>query len=254
MIGIAPKAKILPIRDGIVTTGKPQFVDAINYAVKHGANVICIAQGAPQDVPDARAAIAEAENANVIVIAAAGNNPNDRAVLYPAAYPGVVAAAGTDEHGNHAAISVTGPQITLAAPSTNIVSTYLHNGYSTATGTSASTAIIAGAAALVRSKFPNLSAAEVVHRLEATAIDKGPPGRDDEYGYGELNIIGALTATVPPLTASPTQTTDNFPSPTSTVSAPKSHGSTPWLPLAAVAVALIAAFAVWTAARRGSRN
>ncbi len=47
-----------------------------------------------------------------------------------------------------------------------------------------------------------MPAAEVVHRLTATAIDKGPPGRDDQYGYGALNLVAALTATVPPL---PTQ-------------------------------------------------
>jgi hypothetical protein len=60
----------------------------------------------------------------------------------------------------------------------------------------------------VRSKFPDLSAAEVVHRLTATATDKGAPGRDPEYGYGVLNLVAALTADVPPLspTAGPPTT------------------------------------------------
>jgi subtilisin family serine protease len=53
--------------------------------------------------------------------------------------------------------------------------------------------------ALVRAKFPQLPAAEVIHRITATADDIGPPGRDDECGYGELNIVKALTADVPPL-------------------------------------------------------
>ena len=56
---------------------------------------------------------------------------------------------------------------------------------------------------MVRSKFPDLSAMEVIHRLTATAIDKGPKGRDDEYGYGIVNLVGALAAEVPPLPASP---------------------------------------------------
>jgi subtilisin family serine protease len=72
-------------------------------------------------------------------------------------------------------------------------------GYRIGTGTSDATAIIAGAAALVRSKYPHLSAAEVAHRLTATAIDKGPPGRDNQYGYGVLNLKAALTADVPPM-------------------------------------------------------
>jgi subtilisin family serine protease len=72
------------------------------------------------------------------------------------------------------------------------------------TGTSAATAIVAGAAALVRSRYPKLSAKEVIHRLTATATDKGDPGRDDEYGYGVLNLVAALTADVPPLTTTAT--------------------------------------------------
>jgi hypothetical protein len=42
--------------------------------------------------------------------------------------------------------------------------------------------------------------------MTATAIDKGKPGRDEEYGYGIVNPVGALTADVPPLSASPSST------------------------------------------------
>jgi subtilisin family serine protease len=118
-------------------------------------------------------------------------------------YPGVVAAVGVDKSGQRAAISVAGPQAVLAAPAVDIVSTNTGGGYRIGTGTSDATAIIAGVAALVRSKFPQLSAREVIHRMTATAIDKGKPGRDDEYGYGIVNPVGALTADVPPLTESP---------------------------------------------------
>ncbi len=117
---------------------------------------------------------------------------------------------GVDRNGNHASVSVTGPQAVLAAPAVEITSTDIrtggHNGYRVATGTSDATAIIAGAAALVRSRFPTMSAADVVHRLTATADDKGPPGRDDEYGYGVVNLVKALTADVAPLTPSATPT------------------------------------------------
>ena len=92
----------------------------------------------------------------------------------------------------------------ISAPAVDITSTGAFGTYRTATGTSDATAIVAGAAALVRSKYPNLSAPEVIHRLTATATDKGPPGRDDQYGYGVLNLVEALTADVPPIpSASP---------------------------------------------------
>jgi len=196
------------------------------------------------------------------VVAAAGNLPSDTSVRYPAAYPGVVAAAGTDEHGNHAAVSVTGSQVVLAAPATNIVQPYPDHRYAVGTGTSASTAIIAGAAALVRSRFPKLSAAEVIHRLTATAIDKGPPGRDDQYGYGLINIVAALTANVPPASASasppstaPTNgiTTPPNPVTTSAVAASKSSAAGT-AGIIAVVVAVLATLAVWLVARRRIRR
>ncbi len=81
----------------------------------------------------------------------------------------------------------------------DIYSTSINGKYRKGTGTSDATAIVAGAAALVRSKYPHLPAAEVVHRLTATAVDKGPPGRDDQYGYGVIDLVAALTADVPPL-------------------------------------------------------
>ncbi len=120
------------------------------------------------------------------------------------------------------------------------------------TGTSGATAIIAGAAALVRAKYPDLSATEVIHRLTATADDKGPPGRDDEYGYGVVNLVRALTANVPPLTpsTSPTAASD------STGAAPpngKDSGSginTAAIVVGALIVAMLCAGGWWTARRR----
>lgn len=85
------------------------------------------------------------------------------------------------------------------APAVEILSTSIDGSYRKATGTSDSTAIVAGAVALIRSKYPYLPASEVAHRLTATAIDKGPPGRDDEYGHGVIDLVAALTADVPPL-------------------------------------------------------
>jgi subtilisin family serine protease len=64
-------------------------------------------------------------------------------------------------------------------------------------GTSDAAALVSGVVALVRAKYPNLSAPEVVRRITATATDKGRPGRDDEYGFGIVNPLAALTADVP---------------------------------------------------------
>jgi type VII secretion-associated serine protease mycosin len=205
-LGIAPKARILPVKIGVSghdnVAGKIE--QGIPWAVNHGAKVICMSFGGPGGTDQLKRAVAEAEAADVVLVAAAGNRPDDAEVGYPAAYPGVIAVAGVDRAGNHADVSVTGPQVVVSAPAVDIVAPRANGQYSSAEGTSDATAIVAGVAALVRAKYPNLSAAEVVHRLTATATDKGPPGRDDQYGYGIVNPVAALTADVPPLQTSPT--------------------------------------------------
>jgi hypothetical protein len=111
---------------------------------------------------------------------------------------------------------------------------------------------------LVRAKYPNLSAAEVIHRLTATATDKGPPGRDNEYGYGVINIVAALTADVPPLSASPRPASsgvDHSPDRSSAVAQPPgalSNGPSTLLIVIPVVVFLCALIAIliWWATRR----
>jgi type VII secretion-associated serine protease mycosin len=202
-LGIAPGAKVLPVRDSAfrVGFGSPLAL-AIDWAVANGAQVICLAV-ATENAEEHRHAIERAFAADVVVVAGVGNRPDANRVKYPAAYPGVLAAGGVDRNGKHADIAVTGPEVVLAAPAVAITSTGRNGGYVEGTGTSDATAIIAGAAALVRAKYPSLSAVEVVHRLIATADDKGPPGRDEQYGFGVLNLVRALTADVPPLSPTP---------------------------------------------------
>lgn len=216
ILGIAPRAIILPVRDDrIATLGSPRdAAAAIDWATMNRTAVICVAAGGSRDAA-LEAAVRKAIDADIVVVAGAGNTPDAKQVAYPAAIPGVIAAAAVDQNGNHASVSVTGPEVILAAPGVDIPSTYSFNQYTKGTGTSSATAIIAGAAALVRSKYPNLSAPEVIHRLTATATDKGTPGRDPEYGYGVLDLVKALTADVPP------------PTPTATSPRPKNDGGGP---------------------------
>lgn len=160
ILGIAPQARILPVRAGTGGSPFPEDVrKSISWAVTQGARIICVALGGePSDQwePVLRAAV----DADAVLIAAVGNtNQGATTVAWPAAYPGVLAAAGIDQTGKHADLSVTGPEVDLAAPAVNIVTAGLHGQYVRADGTSAATAIIAGAAALVRSKYPHLSAA-----------------------------------------------------------------------------------------------
>ncbi|WP_431922869.1 S8 family serine peptidase [Micromonospora wenchangensis] len=198
-LGIAPKSRILPINVSPQGESNADLMAAgIEFATKHGAQIVCISSGGPTN-DHLRAAVRTALQADVVIIAAAGNTPDDSGVLYPAADKGVLAVGGIGQDGAHAPTSVSGPEVDVVAPAVDIYSTSINGRYRKGTGTSDATAIVAGAAALVRSKYPYLPAAEVVHRLTATAVDKGPPGRDDEYGYGVIDLVAALTADVPPL-------------------------------------------------------
>ncbi|MER5333161.1 type VII secretion-associated serine protease mycosin [Micromonospora sp. NPDC002717] len=199
-LGIAPKTKILPIADSPPSgEGDPDVLaQSIEYAVGKGARIISISSGGGSS-PRLTQAVRRALASDVVVVAGSGNVPSDQTVAYPAREPGVIAVGGIDRAGRHAAISVTGPEIDVVAPAVDIYSTSIDGKYRKGTGTSDSTAIVAGAAALIRAKYPYLPASEVAHRLTATAIDKGPPGRDDEYGYGVIDLVAALTADVPPL-------------------------------------------------------
>ncbi|WP_331209590.1 type VII secretion-associated serine protease mycosin [Plantactinospora veratri] len=217
ILGIAPKAKILPIRY-VAPSGAddPDYIaEGINWAVTKGAKVVSISSSS-SSTTSLRQAIESALQAGVVIVAGAGNRSGGVMVRFPAAYQGVVAVSATDRKGNHSDVSVTGSKIVLAAPGVSINSTQKNGRYQAGNGTSYSTAIVAGAAALVRSKFPDLSAEEVVHRLTATADDKGTPGRDEEYGYGVLNLVKALTADVPPLEGSVDPSASAAPSPTET--------------------------------------
>ncbi|WP_425850251.1 type VII secretion-associated serine protease mycosin [Micromonospora sp. DT15] len=199
-LGIAPEAKILPIRTSRTDQDgdSDNLAAGIDFAVAKGASVISVSSVAGPN-NRLRRSVEMAVQANVVVIAGAGNGPRDKYVSFPAAYPGVVAVGGIDQNGIRASFSVSGPEVDVVAPAVDIYSTSIDGEYRKGTGTSDATAIVAGAAALIRSKYPYLPAREVAHRLTATAVDKGPPGRDDEYGYGVIDLVAALTADVPPL-------------------------------------------------------
>ncbi|MGC4786554.1 type VII secretion-associated serine protease mycosin [Micromonospora sp. DT178] len=227
-LGIAPKAQILPIVDSPANgNGDPEILaQGVEYAIDKGADVISISSGGGTS-PRLTQAVKKALVSDIAVVAGVGNLPSDQRVAYPAREPGVIAVGGIDRAGHHATISVSGPEVDVVAPAVDIYSTSRDGRYRKATGTSGATAIVAGAVALIRSKYPDLPASEVAHRLTATAIDKGPPGRDDEYGHGVIDLVAALTADVPPLgfgsaTASaPTQTTST----TTAVAEPAGDGN-----------------------------
>jgi type VII secretion-associated serine protease mycosin len=256
LLGIAPAAKILPVKDQKPGNngGSTAIGNGIEWAAQKGAKVINVSSATGPSF-ELNSAIKTAAARDAVVVAGSGNKPDFLQFGFPAAMPGVLAVGATDRKGRHAAFSVTGPPMQICAPGVDIETARLNGRYSIAFGTSEATAIVSGAAALVRAKFPQLSAQDVIHRLTATATDIGAPGRDDECGYGVLNIVKALTADVPPLqpvgsagAASPTPTSST---PQAAAPDTKPTGNTlPAVVGSVVAVLLIGGLVVFLTIRR----
>ncbi|SOD72415.1 membrane-anchored mycosin MYCP [Jatrophihabitans sp. GAS493] len=202
---------------------------AIRYAVAHGAQVINISEAdcgpaGTVDSPELSSAVQAAVAANVVIVVSAGNldssadcshqnTPGKPAVTAatPADLPGVLAVGAIAQDGSAAAFSIAGPWVGIAGPGTEITSTNpfrggagqvdqitTQAGTGSIQGTSFSAPYVAGVAALVRARFPDLTAAQVIHRLEATASHPAAPrGRNDAVGYGMVNPVAAVTAVLP---------------------------------------------------------
>jgi type VII secretion-associated serine protease mycosin len=212
VIGIAPRAKILPVR---VLDQQNRYDDAmivakgVRWAVDHGARVINLSLGGSGSSAALAAAIDYAFAKDVVVVACTGNAsaaPSD-GVWYPAREPGVIAVAGMERDGDALwSGSITGKETVVTAPATQLVGAR-PSGYWKVQGTSFAAPMVSGTAALIRSRWPTMPAGEVVSRLIKTAKDRGPAGRDDTYGYGMVDPTGALTAEVPPVVDNPLDTT-----------------------------------------------
>ncbi|WP_368660347.1 S8 family peptidase [Kocuria sp.] len=209
VIGVAPGAEILPVstylgteRDDVRSTDE-QIPDAVRWAVDNGADIINMSVGSPQQTwPESwDSAFEYAEEKGVLIIAAAGNRGNGiTQVGAPATIPSVLTVGGVDRNGQAGQESSSqGISIAVAAPSEDLVGAVPGDGYSEWTGTSAAAPIVAGTAALIMEKYPNLSAQGVAHRITASAKDAGAEGRDPLYGYGILDVKAAVTSDVAPM-------------------------------------------------------
>jgi subtilisin family serine protease len=187
-----------------------RVVSAINWARGQNCRVTNHSWGRNPSYPSAK--IAEAlENArigsNMVHFASAGNNGNttDPSVRWPASAACVVAVGSIDRYGSRSTFSAYGSQIGLAAPGQGLATTdrigadgYVTSDYvGNMQGTSFSSPIAAACAALIISKNPTLTAAQVENMLCSTARDLGATGRDNYFGFGLVRPKNALAATSP---------------------------------------------------------
>jgi len=202
--GVAPEAAVLSVRvvgagdspSSAEVAGADVLAAGLVTAANAGAKIIVIGVIAAEDTPALRAAVAAVQARDIVVIAATGDRAGaqaDPTTTWPAAYPGVVGVSAVDESMAAWSGAQLCPDVDLVAPGAAVDALALRQGIVTVNGTRIAAAFVAGAAALVRARFPRLSAAQVVARLEATATPAGG-GRDSRrFGYGLVNPYAAVT-------------------------------------------------------------
>jgi subtilisin family serine protease len=206
--GIAPDAKLLPIAvplTGTTDAGEDDHLpDAIRWAADHGAKIISMSLGgARKQSTDAvpcpaaeQAAVFYALQKGALLLAASGNNGTRGTVEEPGVCVGVVAVGAVDQNNVVADFSSRHPYLTLTAPGVDVPSLSRVPGVAFyGDGTSQATAIASAAIALVWSKFPQLSARQLLARVIATT-DHHHSTRDPAYGFGVVNPARAVRAAV----------------------------------------------------------
>ena len=194
--GLAPGARILPIRvlDGTCSGDDAAIAQGLVYAASHGASVINLSLGGEGDDPVLAHAIAYVQSHQILVVAAVGNERDEGdPTEYPAAYPGVLGVAATTRDGGSAYFSNTGVDVDVAAPGVDILST-VPDGYDPMNGTSMATPYVSASAAVVLSADPTLTPGQAGTLLGDSARDLGAPGRDDEFGAGQVDPLTAVVA------------------------------------------------------------
>lgn len=206
-VGLAPDAQILSIRQNDAQgNGNVQtLMDAIDQAIRMGANVINISQDvrgtddAGHEFPlksKLREKLELAESKNIVVVASSGNDGLE-GDTYPAAFPTVLAVGASDRNNERATFSQYGDFVGVAAPGVDMLSTVPKGGQCVDNGTSFSSPYVAGVAALLKCKYPTWTARQIRTRIEQTA-QRTERTRNKYVGWGVVDPVKAVQSTTLP--------------------------------------------------------
>lgn len=204
VIGVAPESQLISVAmrfDLQPQNTDEQVAAGIHYAVDAGAKVINLSLTRnSKDWPALwDEAFQYAFDNDVVIVAAAGNRASGtEQVGAPATIPGVLVVAGVDKNANISnQASTDGLTIGVSAPATDLVSAYPGGDYKIWSGTSGAAPIVSGLVALVRSKYPQLDANNVINRVIATATKMTDEPYSTQFGYGLIDPQKALTQALP---------------------------------------------------------
>ena len=167
--------------------------NCITWIHGKGAKVISMSLGGGDSTTLQQAVRGAWENggANGSVLIAAAGNDGDSTVNYPAGYAEVVSVAATDHNDARASFSNTNPDVEIATPGVNVLSTIPGGQYAQLSGTSMATPHVSGVTGVLWQLFPGSTASSIRSRLDAAVDDLGPAGRDSTFGLGRVNLCKA---------------------------------------------------------------
>ncbi len=254
VIGVAPQARILSIRV-IPDRDDPHYgqyereqeisiqqslANGINYAVAHGAQVISMSIGYSAPSGTVRAALRDAYDHGVVVLASAGNSgqvagsgrDGQAPESFPADYPGVISVGAVKSSGTVASFSSDNLSVQVAAPGVSVPAQGRDGQYWYVSGTSPACALVAGVAALIKSRYPGLAPDLVATALTTTTTDRPAGGYDSQVGFGVVDATAALTKAAQLAHAAPAPAPARSTPPAATVAAAaRFHGTIPPAPI-----------------------
>jgi subtilisin len=205
VVGVAPECSIV-VAKGLGDDGSGSsegLIRALEFCGKNNCDVVSASWGSPYPDRNILAAIKALNSAGIFVIVAAGNDGRPNSVNYPAKWKDCISVAAVQRNGQVARFSSQGPEVDIAAPGQDILSTYLlsQGGYAKLSGTSMATPFVAGTVALCiavhrklkKPKTPLKTVEDLRNELKRTATDAGPQGHDPAYGWGLINPESLLT-------------------------------------------------------------
>ncbi|UCI07812.1 S8 family serine peptidase [Mesorhizobium sp. B1-1-8] len=191
--GMAPGAMIYHARafEGGKST-MDVILSALDWAAEQDVRIINMSFVGPKNEL-LGTACRNARALGMVLVAAAGNNGPKAPYGYPAAFDGVIAVTATDAKDALMPQANRGAYVFLSAPGVEMVAPS-GAGSDVVTGTSFAAAIVSGAIANLIHAAPDRSADDIEKALATTARDLGPKGRDNDFGYGLLDIKAAAAA------------------------------------------------------------
>ena len=214
VIGVAPRSTILSIRV-IPDRDDPHYgrysherepdiqnslAQGIDYAVSHGAKVISMSIGYSAPNGAVKQALAGAYARGVVVVASAGNSGapggasdgGQAPESFPADYPGVISVGAVNEAGTVAGFSSDNLSVQVAAPGVSVPAQGRDGQYWWVSGTSPACALVAGVAALIKSRYPDLAPSLVATALTSTTTGRPADVYNSQVGFGIVDADAAL--------------------------------------------------------------